>query len=104
MIRLLVVDDLAAVRQGLRMRLAFEPDFCVVGEAGDGMSALAQATALQPDVVVMAVEMPERDGIAATGRLRAINPRGRCCRVRVQAPVPRGAALHNPASGLAGCQ
>lgn len=71
-IRLLIVDDQPAVRRGLQMRLALEPDIVPVGEAADAPSALQLAAALRPDVVVMDVEMPGVDGITATaGLLRA---------------------------------
>ena len=74
MIRILVVDDQPSVRQGLRMRLVLEPDITVIGEAADGALALNLAAALLPDVVVMDVEMPLMDGIAATDALRGIAP------------------------------
>ncbi len=69
MIRVLLVDDLPSVRQGLRMRLALEPDLEVVGEACDGIAALSAAARLLPDVVVMDLEMPGMDGISATREL-----------------------------------
>jgi DNA-binding NarL/FixJ family response regulator len=71
MIRLLLVDDQPAVRRGLGMRLVLEPDMLVVGEAGTGREALTLVQKLSPDVVLMDVEMPEMDGIAATATLRA---------------------------------
>jgi DNA-binding NarL/FixJ family response regulator len=74
MIRLLIVDDQAAVRQGLRMLLAAEPDLQVVGEASDGEGALSLAQTLNPDVVLMDVEMPHADGIATTQALRTACP------------------------------
>ncbi|MCE7987553.1 MAG: DNA-binding response regulator [Caldilinea sp. CFX5] len=61
MIKVLVVDDQPQVRRGLRMTLALEPKFVVVGEAGDGQEALRLASALQPDVIIMDVEMPGSD-------------------------------------------
>jgi DNA-binding NarL/FixJ family response regulator len=73
-IRLLLVDDEPAIRRGLRMRLALESDVEVVGEAGDGVSALQEVQRLAPQVVLMDVEMPGMDGIAATNRLRAQAP------------------------------
>jgi DNA-binding NarL/FixJ family response regulator len=77
MITILLVDDQPAVRQGLSMRLALEPDLEVIGEAKDGMEALRQAHELHPDVVVMDIEMPRLDGIAATEALRTNEPG--CC-------------------------
>ena len=74
MIRILLVDDQPAVRDGLRMRLELEPDLIIVGEARDGLEAVAMAQALIPDVVVMDVEMPRMDGIGAAKQLRAKAP------------------------------
>ncbi len=74
MIRLMIVEDQPAVRQGLQMRLAAEPDLCVIGEAPDGEAALELVRSLRPDVVLMDVEMPGRDGIAATSALRSLYP------------------------------
>jgi DNA-binding NarL/FixJ family response regulator len=69
-ITLVLVDDLAATRQGLRMLLALEPDMTVVGEAANGEEALALIETARPDVVVMDTAMPGLDGIAATRLLR----------------------------------
>ena len=73
-IRLLLVDDHAVVRQGLRMFLSLDPDFEIVGEAADGNAALKLARELQPDVVLMDLLMPGMDGIEATGILRKEMP------------------------------
>lgn len=73
-IRILIVDDQPAVRRGLRMRLAVEPDLDVVGEADNGEEAIVLAKWLRPDVVLMDIEMPRLDGIAATRRLCAAHP------------------------------
>jgi DNA-binding NarL/FixJ family response regulator len=73
-IRLLVVDDRPAVRTGLRIWLALEPDLEVVGEASDGSEAISLTQALRPDVVLMDVEMPGMDGISATAALRSVAP------------------------------
>jgi DNA-binding NarL/FixJ family response regulator len=73
-IRVLLVDDEAAVRQGLRMRMALEPDLDVVGEAANGIAAVKAAHTLDPDVVVIDVEMPRMDGITAIGWLREAAP------------------------------
>jgi len=74
MIRLLIVDDQSAVRQGLQMVLTAEPDLQVVGEASDGEGALSLAQTLNPDVVLMDVEMPHADGIATTQALHTACP------------------------------
>ena len=74
MIRVLLVDDQAVVRRALRGRFHLEPDLEVVGEASTGTEALALAQTLTPDVVLMDIEMPEMDGIAATTALRRAVP------------------------------
>jgi DNA-binding NarL/FixJ family response regulator len=66
MIRLLLVDDQAMFRQGLATLLGLEYDLEVVGEAGDGQMAIALAEQLQPDIVLMDVQMPICDGVIAT--------------------------------------
>jgi DNA-binding NarL/FixJ family response regulator len=70
-IRILLADDQALVRRGLRMILETEPDFRVVAEAADGNEALTGAAAHQPDVILMDLRMPNLDGIAAIERLPA---------------------------------
>lgn len=70
-IRVVIADDHAAIRAGLRMILDVEDDIEVVGEAADGDVAVAQAKALRPHVVLMDVRMPGMDGIAATERITA---------------------------------
>ena len=74
MIRVLVADDQELVREGLAMILAAQPDIDVVGEATDGVHAVAMAKELQPDVVLMDVRMPRLDGIDATRRVLAAVP------------------------------
>ena len=69
-IRILIVDDHAVVRQGLRMFLSLDPELEVVGEAGDGAEAVEQARRLRPDVVLMDLLMPKMDGVAATAAIR----------------------------------
>jgi DNA-binding NarL/FixJ family response regulator len=70
-IRVVVADDHAPIRAGLRMILDAEDDIEVVGEAADGDVAVAQAKALRPQVVLMDVRMPGVDGITATERITA---------------------------------
>jgi DNA-binding NarL/FixJ family response regulator len=74
MSRILIVDDQPAVRFGLRMQLALEPGWAVVGEASNGEEALTLAGILHPDIVLMDVRMPGMDGLVATQRLLAQQP------------------------------
>jgi DNA-binding NarL/FixJ family response regulator len=77
MIRVLIADDHAVVRQGLRAFLDLQDDLVVVGEAADGEEALAAAAELAPDVVLIDLVMPRLDGIEAIRRLREIAPDSR---------------------------
>ena len=74
MITVLLADDQALVRAGFSLILNAEPDIDVVGEAGDGAEAVALTGAIQPDVVLMDVRMPEVDGIEATRRISDVAP------------------------------
>ena len=74
-VRVLLVDDEPLVRSGLRAIIESEADLTVVGEAGDGASAISEARRLRPDVVLMDVRMPDVDGITATRRLTGAGDR-----------------------------
>jgi NarL family two-component system response regulator LiaR len=73
-IRVVIADDHAIVRTGIRALLATEPDITVVGEASDGDEAVVAAERLRPDVILMDLVMPESDGIAAIRQITATHP------------------------------
>lgn len=73
-IRVLIVDDHAIVRKGIRALFRSLPEIDVIGEAEDGWEAIAEVERLQPDVVLMDLLMPELDGIEATRRITAERP------------------------------
>ena len=73
-IRILVVDDHAIVRKGIRALLAEVGDIEVIGEASDGQGAVEQAEALNPDVILMDLVMPRVDGIEAIRQITARDP------------------------------
>lgn len=73
-LRVLLVDDHAVVREGLKALVSADPGMEVAGEAVDGLSALAQAAAVDPDVVVMDVSLPGLTGAQTTERLRQLRP------------------------------
>lgn len=75
MIRILIVDDHAIVRAGIRLLLQQHADFQVVGEAADGREALQLVQQLEPDVVLMDIAMPGMDGLAATHAISQNYPR-----------------------------
>jgi NarL family two-component system response regulator LiaR len=76
-IRVLIADDHAVVRQGLRTFLDLQPDVEVAGEAADGEEAVEAARRLSPDVVLLDLAMPRLDGVAALPRLREAAPAAR---------------------------
>jgi len=87
-IRLLIVDDHPVVRDGLRGMFAGSDEFDVVGEASDGVSAVARAAALRPDVVLMDLRMPGGDGVSAISRMseQKLEARGR---IQAVSAIPR---------------
>ena len=84
-IRILLVDDHRIVREGLASMLSTQPDMLVVGEAGTGAEAIVQVVSLQPDIVLLDLEMPDLDGVNVLERVRGEFPG-----VRVRC----GAAIH----------
>src|SRR5260370_1769563 len=76
-IRMLLVDDHRIVREGLASMLSTQPDMCVVGEAGTGTEAIAQAVCLLPDIILLDLEMPDLDGVGVLERVRVELPNAR---------------------------
>ena len=72
-IKLLIADDHALLRQGIKNVLSLEPDFDVVGEASDGDEAIKQVESLKPDIILLDVNMPRMNGLEVTRRLKAAN-------------------------------
>lgn len=72
-IRILIVDDHPVVRHGLQGMLGFKPGFEVVGEAEDGVEAILQARTLQPDVILLDLMMPQKDGLAVIEEVKQEN-------------------------------
>lgn len=73
-IRIIVAEDHLTVREGIKLLLKAQPDMEVIGEAGDGEAAIALASELLPDMVIMDVSMPVMNGLKATKKLRAMYP------------------------------
>ncbi|TLY24524.1 MAG: response regulator transcription factor [Nitrospirae bacterium] len=99
-IRLLIADDQRLFRQSLRIVLEHESDLKVVGEAGDGQEAYEQTKALRPDMVLMDVEMPKLDGIAATRLL--VKERGDIKILMLSAYADDERVLHGIQAGAVG--
>jgi DNA-binding NarL/FixJ family response regulator len=76
-IRLLVVDDHAIMRDGIRALLSLHDDIEIVGEASTGQEAIEKTTELNPDVIIMDIAMPGMDGLESTRRILKQNPRAR---------------------------
>src|SRR3989442_14901083 len=105
-VRVLIADDHALVRSGLRSILDLEPEIEVIGEAGDGHEALAQAQELLPDVILMDINMGDWDGVTATRRVRNSGPPARGIVLTnydeddpAFRPIPPGASGHPPKEG-----
>jgi NarL family two-component system response regulator LiaR len=73
-IRVLLVDDHAIIRKGMKAVLDLVPDIQIIGEAGNGLEAVKQAEQLHPDVILMDLVMPEMNGIDATRRIKTLQP------------------------------
>jgi NarL family two-component system response regulator LiaR len=76
-IRILIADDHAIVREGLRTLITSEPGMELVGEAADGVDAVSKARALQPDVILMDLMMPRKNGLEAIADIKHDNPQAR---------------------------
>ena len=76
-IRILIADDHAVVREGLRTLIGTEPGMEVIGEAADGVEAVQKAHTLQPDVILLDMVMPRKDGVKVIGEIKRENPAAR---------------------------
>ena len=100
-IRILIADDHAIVRMGLATLLGAQDGFEIVGEASNGEQAVARALKLKPDVVVMDLVMPKKDGLAATAELHEKLPTAKCLILTSFGTAEElKAALHAGAAGI----
>ena len=76
-LRIVLADDHATIRQGLKLLIDAQPDMQVVGEAGDGRAAIDRVEQLRPDVIVMDISMPGMNGLNATRTLKDLHPESR---------------------------
>lgn len=76
-IRVLIADDHQLVRQGMAALLSVKPEFEILGQARDGVEAVELATSLSPDIILMDLQMPHKDGIEATREIKEDNPEAR---------------------------
>lgn len=83
-IRVMIVDDVAETREQLRKLLSFDADIQVVAMAGSGEEAVSTATNVQPDVVLMDINLPGMDGITATSKLLEVAPAAQVVMLSVQ--------------------
>jgi CheY-like chemotaxis protein len=99
-LRILIVDDHPAARKALRQLLQERQELSVVGDASDGLEAIARAYALRPDVILMDIAMPHMDGVEATARIHAELPDIQILGVSMQARATTHPIVHAGAAGF----